>query len=217
MSITVFLADDHGIVRDGLRLLLNAQPDIHVVGEAVNGREAVRQIAKLRPQIAILDLAMPDLNGIETTRQLHEVAPDTQVIILSMYASNEHIYQALKAGARGYVLKEAAADELVNAVLAVHAGQRFLNPKVADELITAYLGNHAYLAQESPLTQLSDREREVLQLVVEGKTSSEISELIALSPKTVDTYRSRLMQKLGIKDLPALVKFAIQHGIISLE
>ncbi|MCE7985858.1 MAG: DNA-binding response regulator [Caldilinea sp. CFX5] len=217
MSITVFLADDHGIVREGLRLLLNAQPDIHVVGEAANGREAVRQIVRLRPQIAILDLAMPELNGIETTRQLQDAAPDTQVIILSMYASSEHIYQALKAGARGYVLKEAAAEELVNAVVAVQAGQRFLNAKVADELIADYLGNHASLAQESPLTQLSDREREVLQLVVEGKTSSEISELIALSPKTVDTYRSRLMQKLGIKDLPALVKFAIQHGITALE
>ena len=217
MTITIFLADDHGIVRDGLRLLLNAHPTLQVVGEAANGRDAVRQVLKLRPHIAILDLAMPELNGIETTRQIHEGCPTTQVIILSMYASSEHIYQALKAGARGYVLKEAAADELVNAVHTVHAGHRFLNQKVSDELIIDYLGNHTMLAQSSPLAQLSDREREVLQLVVEGKTSIEISELIAISPKTVDTYRSRLMQKLGIKDLPALVKFAIQHGITSLD
>lgn len=217
MTITIFLADDHGIVRDGLRLLLNAHPTLQVIGEAANGREAVRQVNKLRPQIAILDLAMPDLNGIEATRQLHESCPETQVIILSMYASNEHIFQALKAGARGYVLKEAAADELVNAVHMVHGGQRFLNQKVSDELISDYLNNHSTLTQSSPLAQLTDREREVLQLVVEGKTSNEISELIAISPKTVDTYRSRLMQKLGIKDLPALVKFAIQHGITSLD
>lgn len=217
MTITVFLADDHGVVRDGLRLLLNAHPTLQVIGEAANGREAVRQVLKLRPQIAILDLAMPDLNGIEATRQIHESCPNTQVIVLSMYASSEHIYHALKAGARGYVLKEAAADELVNAVHTVHAGHRFLNQKVSDELISDYLGNHTILTQSSPLAQLTDREREVLQLVVEGKTSSEISELIAISPKTVDTYRSRLMQKLGIKDLPALVKFAIQHGITSLE
>lgn len=217
MTITIFLADDHGIVRDGLRLLLNAHPTLQVIGEAANGRDAVRQVLKLRPHIAVLDLAMPELNGIETTRQIHEGCPTTQVIILSMYASSEHIYQALKAGARGYVLKEAAADELVNAVHTVHAGHRFLNQKVSDELISDYLGNHTSLAQGSPLAQLTDREREVLQLVVEGKTSSEISELIAISPKTVDTYRSRLMQKLGIKDLPALVKFAIQHGITSLD
>ncbi|MEZ4736172.1 MAG: response regulator transcription factor [Caldilineaceae bacterium] len=217
MTITVFLADDHGIVRDGVRLLLNAQPDIRVVGEAANGREAVRQVARLRPHIAVLDLAMGELNGVEATRQIRAVCPETQVIILSMYASSEHIYQALNAGARGYVLKEAAADELVNAVRTVQAGQRFLNPRVADELVAHYLDNRTLLAQESPLAQLTDREREVLQLVVEGKTSGEISELIAISPKTVDTYRSRLMQKLGIKDLPALVKFAIQHGITSLE
>ena len=217
MTITIFLADDHGIVRDGLRLLLNAHPTLQVIGEAANGRDAVRQVLKLRPHIAVLDLAMPELNGIEATRQIHEGCPTTQVIILSMYASSEHIYQALKAGARGYVLKEAAADELVNAVHTVHAGHRFLNQKVSDELISDYLSNHMNLAQGSPLAQLTDREREVLQLVVEGKTSSEISELIAISPKTVDTYRSRLMQKLGIKDLPALVKFAIQHGITSLD
>jgi DNA-binding NarL/FixJ family response regulator len=217
MTITIFLADDHGIVRDGLRLLLNAHSTLQVIGEAANGRDAVRQVLKLRPHIAVLDLAMPELNGIEATRQIHEGCPTTQVIILSMYASSEHIYQALKAGARGYVLKEAAADELVNAVHTVHAGHRFLNQKVSDELISDYLSNHTNLAQSSPLAQLTDREREVLQLVVEGKTSSEISELIAISPKTVDTYRSRLMQKLGIKDLPALVKFAIQHGITSLD
>jgi DNA-binding NarL/FixJ family response regulator len=217
MTITIFLADDHGIVRDGLHMLLNAQPDMQVVGEAANGREAVRLIAKLRPHIAVLDLAMSELNGIEAARQLHEICPDTKVIILSMYATNEHVYQALKAGARGYVLKEAATEELVNAIHTVSAGHRFLNPKVSDELITDYLDQYTELDQVSPLAQLTNREREVLQLVVEGKTSAEISDLIAISPKTVDTYRSRIMQKLGIKGLPALVKFAIQYGITAVE
>lgn len=217
MTITIFLADDHGIVREGLRLLLNAQPDIHVVGEAANGREAVHKVARLHPDIAILDIAMDELNGIEAARKIHETCPDTKIIILSMYASSEHIYRALKAGARGYVLKETAAEELINAVHAVYAGQRFLTTKVTDELIGGYLNQHTTLTQASPLEQLSDREREVLQLVVEGKTSIEISALIAISPKTVDTYRSRLMQKLAIKDLPALVKFAIQQGITSVD
>lgn len=217
MTITIFLADDHGIVRDGLHLLLNAQPNMQVIGEAANGREAVRQVAKLRPHIAILDLAMSELNGIESARQIRAICPETQIIILSMYGSSEHIYQALKTGVRGYVLKEAAAEELVNAIHTVHAGHRFLNHKVSDELITDYISNHTALAQASPLSQLTDREREVLQLVVEGKTSVEISTLIAISPKTVDTYRSRLMQKLGIKGLPGLVKFAIQHGITAVD
>lgn len=217
MTITIFLADDHGIVRDGLRVLLNAQPDMRVVGEAATGREAMRQITKICPHIAVLDLAMPDLNGIETTRQLRDLCPDTQAIILSMYLSSEHIYQALKAGARGYVLKEAAANELINAIRTVATGQRFLNDKVSNKLITDYLTHYTTVADASPLAQLADREREVLQLVVEGKTSVEIGELIAISAKTVDTYRSRIMKKLGVKDLPGLVKFAIQHGITSVE
>ncbi|MEZ4867480.1 MAG: response regulator transcription factor [Caldilineaceae bacterium] len=214
--ITVILADDHTVVRNGLRLLLNAQPDIEVMGEAATGREAVQLAAKLQPQIALLDIAMPDLNGIEATRQIGEVAPTTQVIILSMHAGSDYIYHALQAGARGYILKESAAEELIQAIYAVQSGNRFLNSKVTDEIVTHYLGQGATAVQESPLTQLSDREREVLQLVVEGKTSVEVGAILALSPKTVDTYRSRLMQKLNIHDLPTLVKFAIQQGITGL-
>lgn len=218
MSIRLFLADDHQVLRAGLRALLETYPDLTISGEAGNGLEAVRAVIKLRPDVAILDIAMPELNGIEAARQIRSECPQTQVIILSMYSSHQHIYQALKAGVRGYVLKEAAPDELVEAIRAVQAGQRYLSPKVADELIEDYIdARPGGRTPDTALDLLSERERTVLQLVVEGKSSTEIAELLVLSPKTVDSYRSRLMQKLGITDLPGLVKFAIQQGLISLE
>jgi len=218
MSIRLFLADDHQVLRAGLRALLETYPDLTISGEAGNGLEAVRAVIKLRPDVAILDIAMPELNGIEAARQIRSECPQTQVIILSMYSSHQHIYQALKAGVRGYVLKEAAPDELVEAIRAVQAGQRYLSPKVADELIEDYIdARPGGRTTDTALDLLSERERTVLQLVVEGKSSTEIAELLVLSPKTVDSYRSRLMQKLGITDLPGLVKFAIQQGLISLE
>ncbi|MFN8488697.1 MAG: response regulator transcription factor [Caldilineaceae bacterium] len=217
MSIRLFLADDHKVLRAGLRALLETYPDLTVSGEAGNGLEAVRAVIKLRPDVAILDIAMPELNGIEAARQIRSECPQTQAIILSMHSSHQHIYQALKAGVRGYILKEAAPDELVDAIRTVHAGQRYLSPKVADELIEDYIDAHPRRMTDTALDLLSERERTVLQLVVEGKSSIEIAELLMLSPKTVDSYRSRLMQKLGITDLPGLVKFAIQQGLISLE
>lgn len=215
MSITVFLADDHTVVRDGLRHLLEAQPDIKVIGDAANGREAVRQVEHLCPQIVVMDIAMPELNGIEATRKIVERCPDTQVIILSMHSTSEHIRRALKAGAHGYLLKESAGNEVVSAVRAVHANHRYLSQKLSDRLINDY--GHLALEAESPLARLSPRELEVLQLVVEGKSNAEIAEILCLSPKTIETYRSRLMHKLGIHDLPGLVKFAIQHGLTPLE
>jgi DNA-binding NarL/FixJ family response regulator len=217
MTITVVLADDHGVVRAGLRFLLESQPGLSVVGEATNGHEAVRIAASLRPQVAVVDIAMPELNGIEATHQIRAECPATQVVILSMYADPEHTYRALRAGARGYVLKEAAGDELIEAVRAVQAGRRYLSPKIADQFIDEYLVQRTQLERENPLEQLSARERAVLQLVAEGKTSPEIAERLSLSPKTVDTYRSRIMQKLGIDDLPHLVLFALRHGIIVAE
>lgn len=217
MSITVFLADDHAVVRDGLRALLEAQPDISVIGDAANGREAVRLVAQLCPDVVVMDIAMPDLNGIEAARQISEVCPSTQVIILSMHSTTEHIFRALQAGARGYLLKESAGIEVVNAVRAVHAGHRYLSQKISDWLIDDYVRQRQAAEAKGPLARLSPREREVLQLVVEGKSSTEIAGLLSLSLKTVETYRSRLMRKLGISDLPALVRFAIQHGLTPLE
>jgi DNA-binding NarL/FixJ family response regulator len=217
VSITVFLADDHAVVRDGLRVLLEAQPDISVIGDAGNGRETVRRVAKLHPDVAIVDIAMPELNGIETALEIGEVCPSTQVIILSMHSTTEHIFRALQAGARGYLLKESAGIEVVNAVRAVHVGHRYLSQKISDRLIDDYVRQRQDAEAKSPLARLSQREREVLQLVVEGKSSAEIADILSLSLKTVETYRSRLMHKLGINDLPSLVRFAIQHGLTPLE
>jgi DNA-binding NarL/FixJ family response regulator len=205
------------MVREGFRLLLETQPDITVVGEAGTGREAVQEAKKLRPDVVLMDIAMPELNGMEATRQICETCPSTKVIILSMYSTSQHIFRALKSGARGYILKESGGDEAINAVRAVRRGQLFLCKEVSDTVIHDYVLNRDIVDAESPLARLSDRERQVLELLVEGATNARIAELLFLSPKTVETYRSHLMQKLGIGDVPALVKFAIQHGLTSLE
>jgi len=217
LAITVFLADDHAVVRDGLRFLLEAQPDVSVIGDAANGCQAVRRVARLRPDVVVMDIAMPELNGIEAAREIRQVCPSTQVVILSMHSTTEHIFQALEAGARGYLLKESAGIEVVAAVRAVHAGQRYLSQQISDSLIDDYVRQRQAAEAKSPLALLSPREREVLQLVVEGKSNAEIADILSLSLKTVETYRSRLMRKLGISDLPGLVKFAIQHGLTPLE
>jgi DNA-binding NarL/FixJ family response regulator len=214
MAIGVFLADDHAVVREGLRLVLEAHPDIHVLGEASEGRGAVSEVRRLLPDVVIMDIAMPQSNGIEATLRLHELVPSVKVVILSMHSTTEHIFRALQAGARGYLLKESAGAEVVDAVRAVYSGGRYLSQKIAANVVDDYLreGQPA-----SPLQALSRRELEVVQLVAEGRTSAEIAALLALSPKTVETYRSRLMQKLGVTDVPSLVKFAIQHGLTSLQ
>lgn len=217
MKLSVFLADDHAIVRDGLRALLSAQPDMLVVGDAANGRDAVRQVTQLRPAVAIVDIAMPELNGIEATRQIREACPASQVIILSMHATSEHIYEALHAGALGYVLKESAGTEVVAAVRAVHGGRRFLSPRISDAVVETFLQRGAFEGGAGPLARLSHREREILQLVAEGKSSAEIADVLCLSPKTVETYRSRLMQKLGVPNLAGLIRFTVQHGLTPLS
>lgn len=217
MSIKVFIADDHAMVREGLRLILEAERDISVIGEAADGRQAVRLIQRLAPDVAIMDISMPKLNGIEATYQILNSKTFTRIIILSMHSSKEHIFRALEAGALGYLLKESAGKEMVKAIRAVNAGNRFLSDRISQTVIEDYIHQRIADSEESPIKRLSPREREVLQLVVEGKSSAEIASNLFLSPKTVETYRSRLMHKLGIKDLPGLVKFAIQHGMTSVE
>lgn len=216
MSISVLLVDDHAMVRDGLRLLLEAEGDIRVVGDAGDGPTALEVATRLRPNVVIMDIAMPGTNGVEVTRQISDACPSCKVIVLSMYSTLEHVYQALRAGARGYVLKESAGAELVNAVRLVSTGHRYLSPRAADLVLDDYVQQREVLMEQGPLDRLSPRERQVLQLVVEGKTSAQIAEALFLSVKTVETYRSRLMEKLGVADVPSLVKFAIQHGLISL-
>lgn len=214
--IRVYLADDHAVVREGLRYLLEAQQDIVVVGDAGNGRDAVTQVKQLAPDVVVMDVSMPDLNGIDATALILEDLPQTRVVILSMQGSVEHVYRALQAGAHGYILKESAGKVLVEAVRSVHSGGRYLSTGITETLVGDYLQQRTLAAEVSPLERLSRREREVLQLVVEGRSSVEIGEMLGLSSKTIDTYRSRLMQKLGIGDVPTLVKFAIQHGVTSL-
>jgi DNA-binding NarL/FixJ family response regulator len=217
MTITIFLADDHTVVLDGLRLLLETQPDFKVIGDAGDGREAVRKISQTCPDIAIMDIGMPEMNGIEATRQVGQHCPNTRVIILSMHASSGHIGRALQAGAQGYVLKSSVGAEVIDAVKTVLSGNRYLSQKVSNQIVDDYLGKLGSDTASSPLKQLTAREREILQLVVEGKSSAQIAELLSISPNTVDTYRSRLMNKLDLHDLPSLVKFAIQHGLIALD
>ncbi len=211
--ITVILADDHPVVRDGLCFLLNAQQDIKVIGTADNGHEAVQLATKLNPNVAVMDIAMPLLNGIEATQQITSTCPHTRVMILSIHFTSVHIQRALQAGAMGYLLKESAGEEVVEAIRTVHEGRRYLSRKIAETVVEDYVRQGG----GDVLEGLSPRERQVLQLIAEGKTSAEAAQILFLSVKTVETYRSRFMQKLGLKDMTALVKFAIQHGIISLE
>lgn len=216
MSISVFLADDHAVVRDGLAALLSAEHDIDIVGCAKDGREAAYQVARLCPDVVIMDIAMPVLNGIESTLEIQTLCPAVRVIILSMHSTSEHIIRALRAGAYGYLLKESAGVEVVKAVHAVYLGHHYLSPKITDDLVNRLL-EQPDAALDSPLMHLSPREREVLQLVVEGRSNAEIAEILSLSVQTVGTYRSRLMGKLDIHDLPSLVKFAIKHGLTTLD
>jgi len=215
MSVTIFLADDHSVLRDGLGMLLETQPDFKVVGAASNGREAIEQIQKLEPDIAILDIAMPEVNGLDVARYVNRNCPNTQVIMLSMHRTTEHIIQALEAGARGYVLKESAGDEVIGAIRTAQSGGRYLSQAVSSVALDYYVRQAG--TRSSPLDRLNEREREILCLLADGQTSVEISERLTLSPRTVDNYRSVIMQKLNIHHLPGLVKFAIQHGLISLE
>ena len=214
MTIDVLLLDDHAVVRDGLQALLAVQPDIRVVGSFGDSARAMQFVAQTPPDVAVLDIAMPGLDGIEAARRIHDLCPDTHILMLSMHASPEHVYQALRAGASGYVLKESAGGEVVAAVRAVHAGQRYLSEKLSPRALDDYIRERG---PDHPLEKLSRRELQVLKLIVQGHTSNEVGGLLGLSPKSIDTYRSRMMQKLEIDDLASLVKFAIRNGVTSLE
>ena len=217
MNIRVLVADDHAIVREGLGIMLGNQPDMEVVGLATNGREAIRMVDQYQPDVAVMDISMPELNGIEAIQQMLPGHPRMKVIVLSIHETKPYVYRALKAGAKGYLIKETAGLEVVDAVREVYRGERYLSQRIADLLTDISFRSLENSGESSPLQQLSPREREILQLVAEGKTSQEIGARLSISSKTVDTYRSRLMRKIGVEDMAGLIKFAIQHGVISLE
>jgi RNA polymerase sigma factor (sigma-70 family) len=211
------VADDHAIIREGLRVMLGNQPDMEVVGIASNGYEAIRLVDQKEPDVVVIDISMPELNGIEAISQMLPRHPNIKVIVLSIHETKPYVYRALKTGAKGYLIKETAGLEVVDAVREVYQGERYLSQRISDLLTDVSFRDLEGSIEVSPLEQLSPREREILQLVAEGKTSQEIGERLSISSKTVDTYRSRLMRKIGVDDVAGLVKFAIQHGVISLE
>jgi DNA-binding NarL/FixJ family response regulator len=216
MTISVVLADDHTVVRDGLRALLEANPEIKVVGDAATGRQAVEKVAELRPDIVIMDISMPELNGIDAIHLILEAHPEVKVIVLSMLGTADNVFHALEAGAQGYLLKESAGRDVMEAVQLVASGEMYFSRPITQTMVNDYMRAREE-SQSNPLESLSMRENEILCMVVEGKTSAEIGRSLHLSPKTVDSYRSRMMQKLGITDMPELIKFAIRHGLISLD
>lgn len=209
MAIRVLLAEDHRMVREGLRALLDGLEDLEVVGEAADGEEALRLATARGPDVVVMDVGLPRLGGIEATARLRRERPDIQVVALSMHDDAPTVDRALRAGARGYVLKGAGVDALADAVRTVARGDVYLSPGVSDYVLQGYLGN-----DEAPSDPLTSREREVLQLVAEGLTGRRVAELLGLSPKTVDNHRSRIMDKLGIHTTAGLVRYAMRRGLV---
>jgi len=212
--VRIVLADDHTIVRHGLRLVLERQPDFAVVGEASNGREAVDVIAQENPDIAVMDIAMPLLNGIEAAKKITEERLKTVVVILSMHSDESYILRALRAGARGYLLKDSAENDLIQAIRAVYAGKAFFSPAVSRVLADDYLRQIQQQGVEDPYELLTARERELLQLIVELKSTKDIAGLLGVSPRTIDTHRGNLMQKLNVHSIPELILYAMRKGVI---
>jgi two-component system response regulator NreC len=216
VNIKILLADDHKIVRDGLRTLIEKENGMEVVAEAEDGRSAVKQAKKLLPDIVIMDITMPDLNGIDATRAIIEEAPRVKVIALSMHSDRRFVSGMLEAGASGYLLKDSAFEELATAIRAVVANQIYLSPKIADIVVRRFVSKSAS-TERSAFTELTKREREVLQLLAEGVSTKEIAGRLNLSVKTVETHRANIMGKLDIHTISELVKYAIREGLTSLE
>ena len=215
--IRVVLADDHSVVREGLGHLLAAQSDVAVVGEASTGHEALRVVRETNPDVVVLDIAMPDVDGIEVARRICRDTPSARCIILSMHSDAHYVRSALAAGALGFVVKSSSGKQLITAVRAVHDGQRYLSQDLLDELGGQLSGGSELNVEDALLDQLTPREQEVVRHLADGKSNARIAEILFLSPKSVATYRSRAMAKLGLDDLPALVKFAVRHHLTSDE
>jgi DNA-binding NarL/FixJ family response regulator len=213
-SIKVLIADDHEIVAEGLRFIVDAQPDITVIGSVRDGQAAVKLAIEMSPDIVLMDHAMPVLNGTEATRMIRDRCPATRIIMLSMHADKTHVVRAFRAGVSGYVVKKSASTAVVDAIRTVYNGGRYIGKDLVDGVLDQVIGN---AAPDDALQSLSVRERQVLQMLTEGHSVLAVSTALSLSPKTVETYRARLMDKLDIHNFAALVKFALQHGITTLE
>ncbi len=211
-AIRVLLAEDHTVVRQGLRRILQTDDQIEIVAEVGDGRAALEAIEKLQPSVAVVDISLPSMNGIEVTRQAGKVSPPTRVLILSMHADDAYIRQALKAGAQGYLLKDADDQDLLKAIAALHGGGSYFSPAVSRVILQGYLSEDATPADE--LAVLSDREREVLPLIAEGRSSKEVAQLLNLSLSTVESHRKHIMEKLDLHNTAALVRFAVRKGLI---
>ena len=208
-KIHILLADDHAVVRQGFKMILAAQPDMEIVGEAGNGREAVELAGQLQPDVVVMDVAMPELNGLEATRRLAEVSPRSRVLALSMHKDSVYVREILRAGARGYLLKDAISSDLLAAVRAVSRGEGYLSPGVSDAVLNDYRRHVT-----DPIDLLTSREREVLQMIAEGKTNKEIATVLSLSVYTVDAHRGRIMEKLNLHSGNELVRFAVRYGLV---
>ena len=216
-QIRLLLADDHAVVRSGLRLLLGAQQDFAIIGEADNGESAIRRTAELEPDVVLMDIEMPGMNGIEATRRIKAQSPATAVLALTMYEDDQYFFEMLRAGAAGYVPKRAAPDELASAIRAVSRGEVYLHPSLAGRLVHDYLQRRDTDEQEPPVDELTPREQEVLTLIAQGLSNGEIADMLVISAKTVDRHRENIMRKLNLHNRVDLVKYALRKGLIDLE
>lgn len=215
-KIKLLVADDHKIFRQGIKKLLEEQNDLQIVGEAKDGREAVKKAQELKPDIILMDVAMADLNGLQATREIKKALPDTKVLMLTMHKNEEYVLQSFQAGASGYVLKEGAVEDLVAAIHSVDNDKSFLSPTISKTVIDAYVRKMETGKMETPFDLLTDREREVLQLIAEGYTNREVAKSLYISVKTVEAHRAHIMRKLNIHEVAKLVKYAIQKGLVDL-
>ncbi len=214
----IVIADDHAILRDGVKALLKMYSDLEVVGEAADGQEAIEKARELKPDVVLMDIAMPGLGGLEATLEIKKICPDTRILVLTQYDNKEYLMRFLKAGAAGYVIKKAVGEELVAAIRTVKSGERFLHPSMATQLIDEYLHpTEATNEEGNHYEKLSDREKEVLKLVAEGSTSQQVADALGLSVKTVMVHRSNIMEKLGIHNRTELIKYAIRKGLIQVQ
>lgn len=216
-KVTVVLAEDHTILREGLRALLCAGEEFEVVGEASDGRQAIRTAASLQPQLVLLDLSMPGMNGLEALKEIKKQCPKTKVVVLTVHSAEEYVLATLKAGAEGYILKDASATELLLALRNVVSGRPYLSPGIADKVIGGYLDSRKTLKPQSAWETLTDRERQVLKLIAEGRTNKEIADYLYISPKTVEKHRANLMRKLDLHNTAAITAFAMEKGLVEKD